>query len=114
MRAVHVVHNPSRRNIERTLDLVDHEVQMATESLAPVVDPAADLADERGVKFGMEIVAGDAREVLFERGVAADLVVVGVRGEGGLTSMVMGSIASYLVNHLPGAIAVVPHEESTD
>ena len=59
----------------------------------------------------VEIVAGDAREVLFERGIAADLVVVGVRGEGGISSMVMGSVATYLVHHLPGAIAVVPHAE---
>ena len=43
-----------------------------------------------------------------ERGVAADLVVVGVRGEGGIGSMIMGSVATYLVHHLPGAIAVVP------
>jgi nucleotide-binding universal stress UspA family protein len=112
VRAVSVVHNPARRDVERAIELVDHEVQTAAEALAPVVDPAGDLADARGVKFGMEIVAGDAREVLFERGMAADLVVVGVRGEGGISSMVMGSVATYLVHHLPGAIAVVPHVEA--
>jgi len=111
VRAVHIVHNPARRDVERAITLVDHEVQTASDALAPVVDPAGDLADERGVKFTMEIVAGDAREVLFERGVAADLVIVGVRGEGGVGSMLMGSIATYLVHHLPGAIAVVPHSE---
>jgi nucleotide-binding universal stress UspA family protein len=109
--AVHVVHNPARRNVERALELVDQEVQAAAEALAPVVDPAGDRADERGVKFTMDIVAGDAREVLFERGIAADLVVVGVRGDGGVSSMLMGSIATYMVHHLPGAIAVVPHSD---
>lgn len=111
VRAVSVVHSPARRDVERAVELVDHEVQMAVEELAPIIDPAGDRADERGVKFGVDIVAGDAREVLFERGMAADLVVVGVRGEGGISSMVMGSVATYLVHHLPGAIAVVPHAE---
>ena len=111
VRATHIVHNPARRNVDRALELVDHEVQAASEALAPVIDPAGDLADSRGVRFSMDIVAGDAREVLFERGVAADMVVVGVRGEGGIGSMVMGSVATYLVHHLPGAIAVVPHDD---
>jgi len=111
VRATHIVHNPARRNVDRALELVDHEVQAAAEALAPVVDPAGALANSRGVRFSMDIVAGDAREVLFERGVAADMVVVGVRGEGGIGSMVMGSVATYLVHHLPGAIAVVPHDD---
>lgn len=52
---------------------------------------------------------GRPRDVLAEWGNDADLVVVGARGHGGLSAVLLGSVTTSLIHHLDRPVAVVPH-----
>ncbi|MGW0804780.1 universal stress protein [Nonomuraea sp. NPDC002799] len=71
------------------------------ESLAPHHDrhPAVDVI--------AEVVHGHPIEVLKDAAAHADLLVVGSRGHGQLTGMLIGSISQGLLHHAPGPLAVI-------
>lgn len=54
------------------------------------------------------LTEGPASVALVERAAAADLVVVGPRGLGPLTSRLLGSVTYKLLHHSPCPVAVVP------
>ncbi len=54
------------------------------------------------------LTEGPASVALVERAAAADLVVVGPRGRGPLTSRLLGSVTYKLLHHSPCPVAVVP------
>jgi nucleotide-binding universal stress UspA family protein len=62
-----------------------------------------------GLKTEARILHGDPRTALVEaaRAEKADLVVVGSHGHTGITKLVMGSVASYVVAHAPCSVMVV-------
>lgn len=70
------------------------------------VEAAGDLPD------GVEVVAGSARgpagSSLVRAAEDADLVVVGTRGRGGFTGLVLGSTSASVAAHAPAVVAVVP------
>jgi nucleotide-binding universal stress UspA family protein len=53
------------------------------------------------------LVAGDPPTVLIEAARDASLLVIGSRGRGGLTGMVLGSVSQQVVHHAGGAVAVI-------
>jgi len=53
-------------------------------------------------------VAGFPADELLVASVGADLVVVGARGVGGFTDLVMGSISSQVTRHAHCPVAVIP------
>jgi nucleotide-binding universal stress UspA family protein len=57
-----------------------------------------------------EVVEGPAAPVLLDAAVDADLVVVGSRGHGGFTGMLLGSVAQQVARHAPCPVVVVPPE----
>jgi nucleotide-binding universal stress UspA family protein len=65
---------------------------------------------ERGIDHEIAVVEGDARSALLE--IAgdrdADLLVVGSRGHGPISKLLLGSVASSLVQHSELPITVVP------
>ncbi|MEV4049993.1 universal stress protein [Amycolatopsis sp. NPDC049688] len=61
----------------------------------------ADLAIE------LEVVRGRPVRTLLERGEQAQLIVVGCRGRGGFTGMLLGSTSQALIAHSPCPVAVV-------
>ncbi len=50
---------------------------------------------------------GDPAEVLLSRSRDADLLVVGSRGEGGFTGLLMGSVSEKCVRHALCSVLVV-------
>ncbi|TMR10137.1 universal stress protein [Nonomuraea turkmeniaca] len=60
-----------------------------------------------GVEVVAEVVHGHPVEVLKEAAARADLLVVGSRGHGQLTGMIMGSISMALLHHAPCPLAIV-------
>ena len=55
----------------------------------------------------LEVVRGRPVRTLLERGEDAQLVVVGCRGRGGFTGMLLGSTSQALIAHSPCPVAVV-------
>lgn len=55
----------------------------------------------------LEVVRGRPVRTLLERGDRAQLVVVGCRGRGGFTGMLLGSTSQALIAHSPCPVAVV-------
>ncbi|MET8846807.1 universal stress protein [Amycolatopsis sp. NPDC004625] len=85
-------------------------------------DPAEIAAAERGklteqvagwqrkypeLGIELEVVRGRPVRTLLERGEDAQLIVVGCRGRGGFTGMLLGSTSQALIAHSPCPVAVV-------
>jgi nucleotide-binding universal stress UspA family protein len=67
------------------------------------------LGRAQGVKLGVRVVAGNAPKLLCEvaREVAADVLVIGASGRGGLWAGMLGSSADKVVDHAPCSVLVV-------
>lgn len=51
---------------------------------------------------------GSASKVLLDQARDADILVVGARGHGGFTGLLLGSVANAVINHAPCPVAVIP------
>ncbi|MFC9112698.1 universal stress protein [Streptomyces sp. NPDC057092] len=60
-----------------------------------------------GVVVEQRVVHGPTREALIQAGRTARLTVVGARGRGGFTGLLLGSVSQALLHHAPSPVAVV-------
>ncbi len=82
-------------------DLAAHEERVLAEALAGRQERHPDVAVER------RVLRGGPREALIEASREAALVVVGARGRGGFTGMLLGSVSQALLHHADCPVAVV-------
>jgi nucleotide-binding universal stress UspA family protein len=58
-------------------------------------------------------VEGQPAEVLIQQAAGATLLVVGNRGLGGFSSLLLGSVSQQVVHHTPCPVVIIPHGESS-
>lgn len=74
-------------------------------------DTVAEIAGETGFDVSRveeRVVSGPAAGSLIEAGKDADLLVVGSRGHGGFTGLLLGSVSHQVAAHAPCPVVVVP------
>ncbi|HEY0215048.1 MAG TPA: universal stress protein [Cellulomonas sp.] len=86
--------------IDQTQVLAD-----VTEGLNVVVDRA--LADEPDLTVRRHVLDGTGAELLTEFSAATDLIVVGSRGRGGFTGLLLGSTSQAVLHHAACPVMVV-------
>lgn len=63
--------------------------------------------DREGVTVSGDVVQGHPADVLLRAAGDADLLVVGSRGLGGFTGMLLGSVSTQILHHSPCPVLVV-------
>ncbi len=79
-----------------------------------VLDPAVARVSEAGVPVTTEALAGSTAGVLVEQSRSAQLLVIGSRGVGSISSIVLGSTVAHVAAHGHCPVIVVRAEGSTD
>lgn len=91
----------ARASIDRA-EVEGSAKEVLREALHRVLGPDGDVRVE-------EIVSeGSAAHILTETAKGADLVVVGTRGHGGFSGLLLGSVSQQVVHHAPCPVVVVP------
>jgi len=71
-------------------------------------DAVAEVAGENPLAYVERIVTeGPAAQALVEAAADADLLVVGSRGHGGFTGLLLGSVSQQCAHHAPCAVVIV-------
>jgi nucleotide-binding universal stress UspA family protein len=71
------------------------------------VEEAAAKAREAGIEADAVIREGHAAQVLLEAADDADLLVIGSRGHGGFSGLLLGSVSAQCAHHAPCALVIV-------
>jgi len=72
------------------------------------LDTAIASVDADGVTVESKVVAGGASQVLVEEAKGASLLVVGSRGRGGFSGLLLGSVSQQAAHHAPCPIVIIP------
>lgn len=74
------------------------------------MEQAAHEIGETTPQVTVNVVTGDPAEELIKASRDADMVVVGSRGSGGFTSLLMGSVSSKVTHHAAFPVVVIRGE----
>jgi nucleotide-binding universal stress UspA family protein len=80
------------------------EARLLAEALAGWHEKYPDVVVRRA------LVRGSARRALIEATTGAQLAVVGTRGRGGFTGLLLGTVSQAVLHHAACPVAIVPHD----
>lgn len=108
--AVHAWHVPATTYSTYTVPLIEPETlhRAAEETLTAAT--AAEDTDRMGITLEQRVVEGPAAQVLLHEAEDAGLLVVGSRGLGGFTGLLLGSVSQQVVHHARCPVVIVPHD----
>jgi nucleotide-binding universal stress UspA family protein len=106
--AIHAWTSPFLTYAEGASMLQFDEEKVREESRLLVAESVAGAAAEHpDVEWTTELVMGSAGQALVRRSETADLLVVGTRGRGGFTGLLLGSVSQTALHHTRCPIAIV-------
>jgi nucleotide-binding universal stress UspA family protein len=97
--------SPDPGHRETVAGIIHHAARMALDTAA---ERAAEL--EPGLAVSTELLDGPPVQALLDAGAGASMLVVGSRGAGGFSAMVLGSVGRYLATHAPCPVVVAREE----
>jgi nucleotide-binding universal stress UspA family protein len=86
-------------------------VEQSQRLLREMVDRAVAGAERRPPDVELSPVEAPAAQALLDRSTGAGLLVVGGRGRGGFTGLLLGSVSQQCLHHAGCAVVVVPHRD---
>jgi len=78
------------------------------EAAQELLDHALEDVNTQGVTVDRKVVSGAAAHALLEESETADMVVVGSRGRGGFTGLLLGSVSQQVAHHATCPVVIVP------
>jgi nucleotide-binding universal stress UspA family protein len=85
-----------------------HDPELARKAIQEYVDKVAEEIGETVPEITVSVAMGDAAEELVRASRDADMLVVGSRGGGGFTRLLMGSVSSQVTHHAACPVVVIP------
>jgi nucleotide-binding universal stress UspA family protein len=79
-----------------------------------VVEASLQAIDAAGVEVDGHVVEGSAAGVLIDAAEDAELLVVGSRGLGGFTGLLLGSVSQQCAHHAPCPVVIIPAKKTGD
>jgi nucleotide-binding universal stress UspA family protein len=102
---VHAWHEPFVTGYEYLGEL--DQGAFATEA-ENILNAAIAAVDTTGVKVEHKVIPGRPSQVLVEEAKGAALLVVGSRGRGGFSGLLLGSVSQQASQHAPCPIVIIP------
>jgi nucleotide-binding universal stress UspA family protein len=102
--AVHAWHQPGVTGYAYTGEIDLSEFIAETKE---ILDGAIAAVDSSGVTVEAKVMSGGAAQVLVEEAKGADLLVVGSRGRGGFSGLLLGSVSQQAAHHAPCPVVIV-------
>jgi nucleotide-binding universal stress UspA family protein len=80
-----------------------------------ILDAAVDAVDATGIApVERKLVPGNPGSALVTEAKGAALLVVGSRGRGGFTGLLLGSVSQQVAHHAPCPLVIIPNGASND
>jgi nucleotide-binding universal stress UspA family protein len=104
--AVHAWHRPF---VSGAAYMGEMELDAFEAHARTILDTTVAAVDARGLPpIESKLVPGGAAQALIAEAKGATLVVVGSRGRGGFTSLLLGSVSQQVAHHAPCPVVIIP------
>jgi nucleotide-binding universal stress UspA family protein len=83
-------------------------IERVEKTAGEIVDRELAEVDTRGIELQRSVEARSPADALIAAASDADLLVVGTRGHGGFTGLLLGSVGQQVAHHAPCPVVIVP------
>ena len=98
---------PSLMGYAYSAEYVDSTIDERHQAAERLLEQATALADAHEIEIERVIAEGSAARVLIDAVGEDDLLVVGSRGHGGFSSLLLGSVSQQCAHHAPCPVVIV-------